>query len=114
MRLSHAQIMQQLPELNAWALDETTGKIYQTLQFDCFASALAFFAQLGALAEAQDHHPEVYSSYTHMKVQLCTHDVGGLSQKDFDLAKAMDALISDAFANHCKVILPTRHQPLSP
>lgn len=110
MQLNPSQIAQQLTTLDAWALDASTGKIFKVLNFDCFASALAFFSQLGALAQAQDHHPEVYSSYTHMKVQLWTHDVHGLSQKDFDLARAMDTLIQDAFASRCVTNLP----PLDP
>jgi 4a-hydroxytetrahydrobiopterin dehydratase len=52
------------------------------------------FNQIAQLAQAQDHHPEVLSSYTQLQVRLWTHDVGGLTDKDFKLAHSIDDITS--------------------
>lgn len=57
-----------------------------------FEAAVERFNQIAQLAQAQDHHPEVVSSYTHLQVLIWTHDVAGLTHKDFALASAIDQL----------------------
>lgn len=57
-----------------------------------FEAAVARFNQIAQLAQMQDHHPEVLSSYTQLQVRIWTHDVEGLTHKDFALASAIDQL----------------------
>jgi 4a-hydroxytetrahydrobiopterin dehydratase len=57
-----------------------------------FEAAVERFNQIAQLAQTQDHHPEVLSSYTQLQVRIWTHDVAGLTHKDFALARAIDQL----------------------
>jgi 4a-hydroxytetrahydrobiopterin dehydratase len=58
--------------------------------FDDFASALAFTNRAGAVAEAQDHHPEICVTYGKVAISVWTHKIGGLSKNDFILAAKID------------------------
>ena len=60
--------------------------------FPDFQKALDFANRIGALAEAECHHPDIYLSYGKVKVQLWTHKIGGLSENDFILAAKCDLL----------------------
>jgi 4a-hydroxytetrahydrobiopterin dehydratase len=53
---------------------------------------MRFIVQVGELAEAADHHPELLSVYTKIVIRLTTHDANGLTHKDFDLAKQIDSM----------------------
>lgn len=88
-----------LRQLQGWHWDREHGSIAKTWVFDRFTTAAEFFAQLAVLAEQQDHHPEVTSAYTRMQVRLWTHDVQGISSRDFALAHALDALVAAVFSN---------------
>lgn len=57
-----------------------------------FEAAVERFNHISQLAQTQDHHPEVLSSYKHLQVHIWTHDVAGLTHKDFALASAIDQL----------------------
>ena len=57
-----------------------------------FEAAVERFNQIAQLAQTQDHHPEVLSSYTLLQVRIWTHEVAGLTHKDFALASAIDQL----------------------
>jgi 4a-hydroxytetrahydrobiopterin dehydratase len=61
-------------------------------QFKDFAEALAFVNRLGAEAEAEGHHPDIFLTWGKVKVTLWTHSIGGLSEKDFVLAAKADAV----------------------
>ena len=58
--------------------------------FDDFAQALAFTNRVGALAEEQQHHPDILLSWGKVEIRLWTHSANGLTTKDFDLAAAID------------------------
>ena len=92
MSLSQNQIQQQLQELQGWTLETSPQSIDKALTFDTFDAAVRFFNQVAQLANAHDHHPEVWSSYTRLRIRLWTHDAGGLTDKDFALARAIDLL----------------------
>jgi 4a-hydroxytetrahydrobiopterin dehydratase len=62
----------------------------KTWRFTTFLEALAFINQVGGLAEAQNHHPEINNSYTQVTLRLSTHDVSGLSQRDVAFIKALE------------------------
>ncbi len=101
-RLNSTAIDAGLKKLNDWALDAHKASIRKEWAFDSFKTAMHFFARMGELAETHDHHPEVFSSYTTMKVRLITHDAHGLTHKDFELALAIDQLVANEFATFLK------------
>ncbi|WP_456408663.1 4a-hydroxytetrahydrobiopterin dehydratase [Caldithrix abyssi] len=53
-----------------------------------------FINKVAILAERHGHHPEIFNVYNRVRLTLATHDAGGLTQKDFDLATAIDELLS--------------------
>jgi len=61
-------------------------------KFKDFAEALAFVNRLGAVAEAEGHHPDIFLTWGRVSVTLWTHSIGGLSEKDFVLAAKADAV----------------------
>lgn len=81
-----------LKELAGW--DEVKGRdaIARTFTFKDFNEAFGFMAQVALVAEKRDHHPEWRNVYKTVEVVLSTHDADGVTQKDVDLAKAMDAI----------------------
>ncbi len=99
-RLSLDEIQQQLQTLNHWHLDADQVSLHQEWQFDSFKTALQFLLKVGEMAERHDHHPEFLSRYTRLRIQLSTHDAGGLTQKDFALAWEIDQLLKNEFAHH--------------
>ena len=101
-KLSAAHIQDGLSQLEAWSLDTAHNVIEKTWTFDNFPSAMAFFAQAGALAEQHNHHPEFLSTYTRMRARLWTHDANGLTHLDFDLAAAFDRLVADEFSHRLR------------
>lgn len=88
--LSQAEIASRLREIPRWRLEGEA--ITRTWTFDDFPPALAFINRIGELAEAANHHPDIYNSWAAVRLSLTTHDAGGLTDRDFDLAKKIDAL----------------------
>jgi len=76
----------------AWAVMDGR-RLERTFTFPDFATALAFVNRLGALAEEMDHHPDLHLSWGEVIVSVWTHSVGGLTGKDFTLARAVDELV---------------------
>lgn len=87
-----AAIVPQLQRLQGWAFDTVPPSLHKTWMFDTFDAAVAFFNQVAELAAAHDHHPEVWSCYTRLRIRLWTHDAGGVTDKDFALAEAIERL----------------------
>jgi 4a-hydroxytetrahydrobiopterin dehydratase len=73
-----------------WKYDGETHGIRRSFKFDDFAAAFGFMTRVAILAEKADHHPEWFNVYNRVDILLTTHDVGGLSQRDVDLATAID------------------------
>jgi 4a-hydroxytetrahydrobiopterin dehydratase len=73
-----------------WALAD--GKLERTLRFADFQTAFGFMTSLALAAEQMNHHPEWFNVYATVRIQLTTHDAGGISDKDFRLAERVDAL----------------------
>jgi 4a-hydroxytetrahydrobiopterin dehydratase len=83
-----------LPEtLPGWRLAEGRDAITRSLRFADFSAAFGFMARVALLAEKQDHHPEWSNVWNRVEITLTTHDAGGLSRRDVDLARAIDALL---------------------
>ena len=87
-KLLDAEIRERLNKLNAWSLDQ--GKLHKEYKFKDFVTAFAFMTKVAEVAEALAHHPEWFNVYNTVKVHLSTHDVGGISERDFDLAQTID------------------------
>lgn len=88
-RLDDAQIAQALRQTPGW--ERAGPEITRTYRFEDFREALAFVNRVGALAERAGHHPGIDIRYNAVTLALTSHDVGGLSGKDFELARAIDA-----------------------
>jgi len=75
-----------------WEYDAGAEGIRRHFEFADFAAAFAFMAHVAILAEKADHHPEWSNVYNKVDILLTTHDADGLSQRDIDLAKQIDAI----------------------
>lgn len=82
-----------LSKLTHWAYDAEAQGIRRTLRFGDFAEAFGFMARVAILAEKADHHPEWFNVYNRVEILLTTHDAGGLSQRDIDLATQIDTMV---------------------
>jgi 4a-hydroxytetrahydrobiopterin dehydratase len=81
-----------LADLPAWRESEGRDAISRTFVFADFSEAFGFMARAALVAEKMDHHPEWSNVYKTVAVTLATHDAGGLTGLDVDLAKAMDGI----------------------
>src|ERR1700733_8530986 len=79
-----------LKRLPDWALMKDREAISRKFQFVDFDAAFAFMTRCALLAAKMDHHSEWFNVYNKVEVTLATHDAGGVTQKDIDLATAMD------------------------
>ena len=85
------QITEQLGKLDGWAREGNGIRKQYTL--GGFPDAVAFVTRLGFDAEAADHHPDITINYKRVTLVFSTHSEGGLTQKDFDGARKVDALV---------------------
>ena len=83
-----------LSGLNGWIYDEAADAISHVFKFKNFSEAFGFMARVALLAEKAGHHPDWSNAYDTVTVVLSTHDAGGLTQKDVDLAKAIDGVLA--------------------
>lgn len=77
-----------------WKL--VAGKLHRVFQFPDFVTAFGFMAQIALVAERMNHHPEWFNVYGKVQVDLTTHDSGGLTELDIQLAQAMNAAARQA------------------
>ena len=95
-RLSDAEISERLRALPTWTV--LAGKLHREYRFADFVSAFGFMSSVALVAESMDHHPEWSNVYRDVRVDLVTHDAGGISAKDFVLATRIEALAARAGA----------------
>ncbi|WP_165191452.1 4a-hydroxytetrahydrobiopterin dehydratase [Caulobacter soli] len=95
-RLDAAACRERLVALPDWTLDEPAAAIERTFVFADFVEAFGFMTRVAILAEKADHHPEWFNVYNRVQVRLTTHDAGGVSQRDFQLAAQMDRLLGES------------------
>lgn len=89
-KLSEQEITESLKGLNDWSVD---GKLLKKrYDFENFAGALRFVNQVGEIAEKADHHPDITFGWGYAEIELTTHDTGGLTHNDFDVAKEIDGI----------------------
>ncbi len=82
-----------LDSLSEWDYDDGRDAITRSFTFNNFGEAFAFMTQVALMAEKADHHPEWSNVYNRVDILLTTHDAGGLSARDVDLATQIDALV---------------------
>ena len=92
-KLSDTEIQAGLAARPGWTL--VAGKLHREYKFTNFIQAFGFMTSAALVAERMNHHPEWFNVYGTVRVDLTTHDVGGISQLDFKLAEKMDALATD-------------------
>ncbi|WP_430399036.1 4a-hydroxytetrahydrobiopterin dehydratase [Ferrovibrio sp.] len=81
-----------LAALPHWSLVEGRDAIQRSLRFADFNAAFGFMACVALAAEKADHHPEWFNVWNRVDITLSTHDAGGISRRDIDLAKVIDAM----------------------
>ena len=92
-QLTEAERAEALRELPQWTLRDDASAIYRSFRFGDFSEAFAFMTRVALLAEKHDHHPEWSNIYNRVEVTLTTHDAKGLSQRDVNMAWAIDKLL---------------------
>ncbi len=89
-KLTDAEIQASLSSLEGWELK--AGKLHKTFKFSDFSQAWGFMSRAALVAEKMDHHPEWFNVYSTVRVDLNTHDAGGVTRLDVELAQKMNAL----------------------
>ncbi|MEH2161130.1 MAG: 4a-hydroxytetrahydrobiopterin dehydratase [Nostoc sp.] len=88
--LTEAGIEQQVKVLSGWTVKNS--KLHITRTFKDFIEAIEFVNKLVEPAESAGHHPDIEISYNKVKITLTSHDAGGLTQADFDVAQAISQI----------------------
>jgi 4a-hydroxytetrahydrobiopterin dehydratase len=89
--LTETQITEQLAQVPGW--ERNGGKITRVFKFDKYLDGTAFACAIGTIAEGINHHPDLMIGYKRVEVSFATHDANhSLTEKDFDAARAMNAL----------------------
>lgn len=88
--ISESEARVQLAEIPGWELAGTT--LVRKLTFPSFPAAVAFVVRIAFAAEAVDHHPDILINYRRVTLTLWTHTEGGITEKDFALAKTLNTL----------------------
>jgi len=87
--LSADELSARLSRLSGW--DRKGNEIHRTFSFADFKESMAFVNRVAELAEAADHHPDIDIRYSKVTLALTSHDAGGLTERDFDLAEKIGA-----------------------
>jgi 4a-hydroxytetrahydrobiopterin dehydratase len=92
--LDETRIAERLATLSGW--ERSGDEIVQTFELPSFPEAIAFVTRIAERAEAANHHPDLDIRYRKVRVALSTHDAGGLTDQDFDLAAEIEATVTPA------------------
>lgn len=95
-KLTGPERVEALARLAGWSEVADRDAIAKTFRFADFVEAFGFMARVALTAEKMDHHPEWFNVYDRVEVTLCTHDAGGVTERDIRLAAAMDRLAGEA------------------
>ena len=91
MRLSETEIIEELKKLEGWAIKDN--KLHKEFQFDSFNQAFGFMTRAAMEIEKMNHHPEWFNVYNRITVDLTTHDAGGITNNDINLARILNSLV---------------------
>ncbi|MEM7344441.1 MAG: 4a-hydroxytetrahydrobiopterin dehydratase [Chloroflexota bacterium] len=92
-KMTPPQIDDALRSTPNWKIKDE--KLHRELKFKNFIQAFGFMTQVAILAEQMDHHPEWFNVYSRIIIDLTTHEADGISQRDFELAQKIDALLPE-------------------
>lgn len=87
-KLTDCEVAEAIGRLSGWSI--ANGKLHREFEFDDFEAAFAFMTRVAVLARTRDHHPDWSNVYNRVTIDLTTHDAGGITEKDCDLAAAID------------------------
>ena len=90
MRLSDEQIKTELAGLPGWKI--VNSKLHKDFIFDDFVDAFGFMCKAAIHIEKMNHHPEWFNVYNKISIDLTTHDAGGITQNDINLARTLNSL----------------------
>lgn len=96
-KLDDAEVERRLRDLPSWRIEN--GKLHREYRFADFVTAFGFMTSAALVAESLNHHPEWFNVYGTVRVDLTTHDAGGITERDFALASRMEALARAAGAS---------------
>ena len=96
-KMSATTVAALLPALGDWQLVD--GKLHLQRVFTDFVAAFDFMSKVAPLAEAAGHHPEWSNVYNRVDINLTTHDAGGITQQDFDLAEQINRVLAQSAAS---------------
>ena len=91
MRLSESDIEKELKKLAGWNVKND--KLHKEFQFDNFNQAFGFMTRAAMEIEKMNHHPEWFNVYNRITVNLTTHEAGGITNNDVNLAKILNSLL---------------------
>jgi 4a-hydroxytetrahydrobiopterin dehydratase len=89
--LGDDDLQQALGEVPEWSLVE--GRLHRELRFADFNEAFSFMVRVALLAEKRNHHPDWSNSWNRVVIDLVSHDAGGVTRRDMELAQAIDGLV---------------------
>jgi 4a-hydroxytetrahydrobiopterin dehydratase len=89
-KLSQTELDTAIAQLSEWKL--VNNKLNKAFKFKDFVTAFGFMTKVAIVSEKMDHHPELFNVYNRVVIDLTTHDAGGISNLDIDLAKKIDGL----------------------
>ena len=93
-RYTMSQVVEQLKEFPDWQVVEDGSRMYRHWVFRDFCSAFSFVSNVAELAEREQHHPDLHlTRYRHVRIEIYTHAVNGLSENDFILAAKIDTTV---------------------
>lgn len=90
MRLSQEEITEELKDLPGWSV--VNEKLHKEFEFATFNQAFGFMTRAAMEIEKMNHHPEWFNVYNRITVELTTHDAGGITKNDINLAKILNSL----------------------
>ena len=89
-KLSKIEVTNKLKRLSGWKLVKGRNAITKTFRFKNFTEAFGWMTSMALYAEKKDHHPEWFNVYSTVEVTLSTHDSGGVTNLDLDMAREMN------------------------
>ncbi len=90
MKLSSEQISEELKNLPGWSIKDE--KLHKDFEFESFNQAFGFMTRAAMEIEKMNHHPEWFNVYNKLTVDLMTHDAGGITENDIQLARILNSL----------------------
>jgi 4a-hydroxytetrahydrobiopterin dehydratase len=90
IKLTDEQIKKELASLTGWSV--VNGKLHKDFVFQNFIETFGFMSRAAIHIEKMNHHPEWFNVYNKLKVDLVTHDAGGITQNDINLARTLNSL----------------------